>query len=749
MPIKKRRIQLEMARSPSPPLNLTSPRGKPDMPSVRVPESKFLNCSENTEELDFVTVGQVRDSTPSCDGVGKSVRCLDTRKSGAVCENLMKEKEGINIAALSIGSCHPVEGAGRDVMSLSKGKDIGLNARQAAEAPKLESTAECGTEKSQLEYQQTDLIREAAKNVTYSTGSPSAEGCDILCSEVDLQQRQFTAAGAGIVPSLGDKELSYSSKCVEGLSDYSPTLGLSKTVDTGLHLEEEVQRVSSKGDFPLRDLPDCPSEGKKRVRKSKGVNGGIGDMCPLFVTSSNLDNHVCGMEEDKNVIVGGQSLAEKSNCIPDDRLHWDLNMDMEEWERPSEENKAATAHPDLSALPEVIKEKSMNIDKEFGAADSVSTIFQGGRLEQGCLERKQDGTECVMASTSDANGGFEKPGKHMQEKHESSLVLAESCSNSSRDLEVRGLAPEGQSVDITSVLERESEVKIPLDMDETKVPVHSCSTSVTNSEGGPTCEGEAEDFFGACDVKGLIVDTSKGTADVLEPDRLMASKLSKIEHPKEETLHPSVVSSVTFPMLETSSASDVPESHVSAEDELEKVVDKEVMQECVKDRNESLSSPSRHGPTPHKWEGNMLEDLEAENVDYGDSEIRDGDELESEERLQCGGSEVESTWKPVAVAGACVGESRKADALVASVSKCVTGETEDWTDTDANCGPPNKKRYQSGSGDTGVNHNSLHHRGVQVVGAETQNCGSLLEQKNVPTQDVDVQLAAKDVLITT
>ena len=745
MPIKKRRIQLEMARSPSPPVNPTSPRGKPDMPSVRVPESKFLNCSENTEELDFVSVGQVRDSTLSCDGVGKSVRCLEIGKSGAVGETLMKEKESINIAALSIGSCHLVEVSGRDVMSLSKGKDIGPNARQAPEALKLESTAECGTEKSQLEYQQTDSIGEAAKNVTYSTGSPSTEGCDILCSEVDLQQQQITAAEAGRVPSLDDKDPSYSSKCVEGLSYHSPTLALSKTGDTGLHFEEVVQRVSSKGEFSLRDLPDCPSEGKKRVRKSKGVNGGIG----VFVTSSNLDNHACGTEEDKNVIVGGQSLAEKSNCIPDDRLHWDLNMDMEEWERPSEENKAATAHSDLLVLPEVIKEKSMNLDKDFGAADTVNTIFQGGRLEQGCLERIQDGTECVMASTSDANGGFEKPGKHMQEKHESSLVLVESCSNSSRDLEVRGLIPEGQSVDISAVLERESEVKVSLDMDETKVHAHSCSTSVTNSEGGPTCEGDAEDFFGACDVKGLIVDSSKGTADVLEPDRLMASKLSKIEHPKEETLPPIVVSSVTFPMPETSSASDVPESHVSAEDELEKVVDKEVMQECVKDKNESLSSPSRHGPTPHKWEGNMLEDLEAENVDYGDSEIRDGDELESDERLQCGGSEVESTWKPVAVAGVCVGESRKADALVASVSKCVRGETDDWTDTDSNCGPPNKKRYQSGSGDTGVNHNSLHHRGVQVVGAETQNCGSLLEQKNPPTQDVNVQPAAKDVLITT
>lgn len=749
MPIKKRRIQLEMARSPSPPLNPTSPMGQPDMPSVRVPESKFLNCSENTEELDFVTVGQVHDPTLSCDGVGKFVRHLDTGKAGAVGENLMKEKEGINVAALSIGFCHPVEVAG-DVMSLSKGKDTRPNARQAAKALKLESTADCRAEKNQLEYQQSDLIREAAKNVTYHTGSPVTEGCDILCSEVELQQQQFTAGEAGIVPSHDDKDLSYSSKCFEGLSEYSPTLGLSKTGDTGLHLEEVVQRVSSKGEGSLRDLPDCPSEGKKRTRKSKGVDGEHGDICPSLVTSNNLDNHACGMEEDKNVIVGGQSPSEKSNFIPDDRLHWDLNMDMEEWERPSEENKAVTAHPDSLALPEVIKEKSRNIDKEFGAADSVSTIFQGGRLEQGCLERIEDDTECVMVSTLDANGGFEKTGRRMQEKSESSLVLAESCSNSSRDLEVRALAPEGKSADISSVLERESEVKIPLDMDETKVHAHSCSTSVTNSKGGPTCEGEAEDFFGACDVKGLIVDTNMGTADVLEPDRLMESKLSNIEHPKEETLHPIVVSSVTFPIPETSSASDIPELHVSAEDELEKVVDKEVMQECVKDRNESLSSPSRHGPITHKWESNMLEDLEAENVDYGDSEIRDGEELESEERLQCGGSEVESTWKPVAVAGVCVlGESRKADALVSSVSKCVRGETDDWTDTDANCGPPNKKRYQSGSGDTGVNQNSLHHRDVQVVGAETQNGDSSLEQKNLPTPDVDVQLAAKDVLITT
>lgn len=65
----------------------------------------------------------------------------------------------------------------------------------------------------------------------------------------------------------------------------------------------------------------------------------------------------------------------------------------------------------------------------------------------------------------------------------------------------------------------------------------------------------------------------------------------------------------------------------------------------MNNRNRSSASPSRQ-PATIKWEGDNGEDLEAEDVDYGDSDMREGDDLDVEDRLQRGAAEAESTWNP-------------------------------------------------------------------------------------------------------
>ncbi|CAM6008950.1 unnamed protein product [Sphagnum balticum] len=67
----------------------------------------------------------------------------------------------------------------------------------------------------------------------------------------------------------------------------------------------------------------------------------------------------------------------------------------------------------------------------------------------------------------------------------------------------------------------------------------------------------------------------------------------------------------------------------------------------MSDGERSPSSLHGRNSFSHKWEADAVEELDAEHVDYGDSDCRDGDELEADDSRQLSGTQAESKLEVV------------------------------------------------------------------------------------------------------
>jgi hypothetical protein len=216
-------------------------------------------------------------------------------------------------------------------------------------------------------------------------------------------------------------------------------------------------------------------------------------------------------------------------------------------------------------------------------------------------------------------------------------------------LEASNLKNEDPLAGVDTLADRDTDCIAAMDADESDHIVGDCSHLVVenNSAGPPTVAGET--FVNAAEATGPSVQgaeemadnagttNSAGAARYQEGGESVHKKVDNNALVETTSLSP-IFSDKQFAEFDGSneelSAADVkkvgPSDDVSMEGR------------TMSDGERSPSSPHGRNSFSHKWEADVVEELDAEHVDYGDSDCRDGDELEADDGRQLSATQAES-----------------------------------------------------------------------------------------------------------
>lgn len=732
VPIKKRRLQLEVARSPSPPPRNASPLAYSEMAAKEEPLlTAPVNVSQNPGKVKTVGVAQPDVGSPAFDGdLSITVQCekrvsLETLGVGGE-EHQLKEAKRISDELLLLRRGGPLE-------ALSTGNVAGIMEKR------LGAVSDEGVIGLNLPGQGGGLLNQ--DSIVDSSFGKRKEEIPLGC-----RNRDVIEMGMQSTPAQEDVSDSFSEEVQTNIKEkYEvPVCGisiscLSETGDAGLQVEQalsvsarevEVTPIDPSMESLSEDERQSPSAGHPRGDEEGSSSLRLVDR-DVEMTIQKRATSDRTTDECEIMNSGTVSTSGRSSCMRDDRLHWDLNMDMEEWDRPSEENMAVETDVDSLGVREMREETTpknsaeqvLQRPSDLSGDVAPKIVPQCGTSEQGRLESLLAGTDtkptvhqqnrgsskCGMEiavelnSTSNsyapcgintfnmesailretqatACSSMRDVGIHVHEQSDSDLNQAgTSCPNledesgvktdppevckfeevgmeSAADLNVRVPAYGESTLVSSSFLARGADSKKPPDLAEIDTNADgSCPNVSSFSEGG-------HGSFSVRTLKGLKMDCADETIDSTEaPLHGVAAAIQHGGNSHEDIVDKAVEPTNDPTACKSFSDKEIVEFSEHGEagepaSEYEKVIDKEVY---VLDKKQSLPSPRGRSPLSQRWEGDTLEELEAENVDYDDSDFREGDELESEDRPHCGGSQAESRWDSTIVAGVSSAEELK------------------------------------------------------------------------------------------
>lgn len=677
----------------------------------------------------------------------------------------------------------------------------------------------CKSEKGEGESQQRKGNRCVTENGTSPANNRSKEGSSLV-SQVDVQQQQIAPVhAASTIPSREGEQACAVESAVESKKRRAEI----QSEDVLLEPSREVRATlspNSKRKFSETDMDHPPRDhlGEEESSRSRSSNkAGIVDF-QTSVAGGTGEEYVRGLAQEGSAMMKASSLAGNNNSLRDDRLHWDLNMDMEEWERPSVEDNAAAMTQNLTSLPNTGVEKRESLHaKEFvqeshkresGAAVGTSTSFEDERLGQKCLaqdsagammkvnaaetrdsslksEMQVEGKDGISLMPSGSRNAFSRMaedqrrsipspgavvGTHTAKQHDypedkpevfcNSLEGDRSTSALQKDNQYRELeiapAPDqevevrytGESPSVVGpIVDKETKGKVFLVADKVKMDFEHCSSGLADVRADTSCVNLEEDTCGTLSVK-EPADSSEAAVIVQSEKQpeCHSENLSQKGH-SEVLMTPNLDPTPAVSVTTISPTKNVTEPQrcdekEGAPQEDENLVDKEVVEEFIDDRNQSSTSPSRQ-PATVKWEGDNGEDLEAEDVDYGDSDMREGDDLEVEDRLQRGAAEVESTWNPYD--DTKISEVRDASvSQEASASPSHRGDADGLSNVMGASGFTRKRRHQSESSGAGE-FQVMDVEEAHAVQVEDPNRGSI-PGKSSPNSEMNGDLVVEEVM---
>jgi hypothetical protein len=808
VPIKKRRIQLEMARSPSPPPG--SVKLEPGIAAVHeVLEVTKPSGSQTSEEVNATVATE-----------------LDGNGGGSVepfaAAQVQKIDSGAPAAALNISEEDLAKGDGQMnpiVTALGTNPEEGIVIGRSPQLGQLDLVVGCKSEKGDGESQQKKENKCVTENGT-TPASNRRKGASSLVSQVDMPLQILPFHQGNTSPTREGEQACAVESVV--MSEHLLSSGLSKmerAEDQSEELPSDPSREggailspNSKRKFSETDMSHPVRDHLEESSRSRPVSRAGNVSVQTSIAGSTAEEHTQMLGPHGSEMIESSTPVGKSNSLRDDRLHWDLNMDMEEWERPSEEDNAVASAQNLPSIPDAGVEKieSLHAKKldeeshegESGAAVSTSTSFEDARLEQ--EGAPPDSADAIRkfdsAEVSDGSLKFET---QVERNDEISLMPSGSCNASSKlaecqsretfssissgafvgthiikphdfteddpevvcksvqgdksisalqrdnrpaeleiapapDQEAGVLHSEEAPAVVVPIVDKETKGRVFLVAEKGRTDLDIRSSELTDIRSDTSCVHEGEDVSGTCVVEGLTGNCSEAV-DVLQSEKKPESfdeNLSKLVHP-EGVVIPTHEPTSAVPVAELSSIRKDTELQgrddiEGASHEDEKLVDKEVVEEFITDRNLSSTSPLRQ-PASLKWEGDNGEDLEAEDVDYGDSDLREGDDHDMEDKLQRGASEVESTWKPS-------GETNISEVQGASASHSHKGDADD----SSNVMGTRKRRY--GSEITGAEEfQGMDAKKAHAVKVDDPKCG-FIPGKSSTIREMNGDLVVEEVM---
>ncbi|CAM6060919.1 unnamed protein product [Sphagnum tenellum] len=682
VPIKKRRIQLlDVVRSPSPPIRMASPRahmetltGYDGSEADAKPE-----CAQNLEGAETVEVEQLVLKGPSIgeatvSEVGYGKQGLETGR------HQLKEDERDRVGDYHgrnfddeevVGACKVIT-TGNIVGSKGKRVDAVLDMIKVV------------TEDSQV-------IK--ANDIDYDSVGKPKEKFKLVCRNRELNDYHI---GEGKDKVDAERKLPRG-----GMSSRSRP---SDTRDLALKLGQAVQEAVEGGEFSCSEPSIEGSYGDHRNGPlCEDLRAGEEDSSSMGATDKESDvsgarDECCNCTENESTVsefentnTGTASTSRQSSRTRDDRLHWDLNMDYAEWERPTEEDTAWDMELNSGVTAETSGEARQRSQEIQGEHQSVQldgykdsdTILEKGKLQHQSTPVRvpdvvgsSDLTACVgrvgevlvtqvttchaeqLASSKVARW----PGLHRASPDgpknapfthaEGERAQVEVEDGKGLCLEAGNLKNEDPLAGVDTLADRDTYDIAATDADESDHIVGDCSHLVVEntSAGPPIVAGET--FVNAAEATGPSVQGAEEMADNVGT----SNSAGAAGYQGGESVHKKVDNNA---LVETTSLSPIFSDKQFAEfdgsnEELSADVknvgpsdDVSMEGRTMSDGELSPSSPHGRNSFSHKWEADAVEELDAEHVDYGDSDCRDGDELEADDGRQLSATQAESKLEVV------------------------------------------------------------------------------------------------------
>ncbi len=654
VPIKKRRIQLEVARSPSPPLKMASPRARLEMLTAkdRSEATAKPKVAQDLKDAEIVEEVQLESKGPSNgDAVASDVgsgECEAERHHLKVDERENVEDSHFrHINDDEVMGAYKVMAPGSIVDSKGKMIDVGHDiikvVTEGTQCSMLDDMDDDSAGKLKEKYESSKRNRDANDQYMYTANKFTQDESSQVVSAVDLQQPEVSTALEGDTDACsGERQAKTSSGWEMHADGLSPRSRLSDTKDLGLKLGQAVQEAAKGGDFSCSD----PSvEGSHRDDRNGPLCNDLraDEEGSSSIVATEKDTDVSGARDERgnfpenestvseleNTNTGTVSTSRQSSRTRDDRLHWDLNMDYAEWERPTEEDMTCDMELKFRVTAETVGEsrqgnQEVQGDHQSGHLDGyedLDPLLEKGRSEQLCApDTAQDGTG-TSGTTACAGRDGEvletpviaynpeqlavtkvtgEPGVHGVTLNSPENVLLTKASaemNRAEELEER----KDSGLETSNFANEEPVMGAGTLAD---------NTDISNSAGAAKYQG------------GRVTVCQKVDNDVC-----METSTSPTYSDKE--------------FAKSDGSSKEPSA------DLEKVgpSDDVVMESRRFSDGEGLPS-SPHGRTS----SSAVEELEAEHVDYGDSDCRDDYEPEADESRHLSGMHAESRLQAVDVA---------------------------------------------------------------------------------------------------
>lgn len=689
VPIKKRRIQLEVVRSPSPPP--PSSPGSPEADAEKAAAEEGVGGGEGWDG------GRGGKAGGSAKGVGGADAQAFVGEAGGVglmvCENVRqgdwekkqaggRERQCVEAESRAADACGGRTGAGEGVMC---GGSVG--AGQSGPADGCEGEVEQGKGRRDVGENGRTGGGKAAEEGSGWRGDVGAQGAAVAGVDGEGSMNGREEEGEGIVGSGVAREEVVGASVQRtggavGESEGVVEVGRERGAAAGRSWKRKFsdgERGDGEGGVP---------RAKEWVKARSGERGG----------SASLEE-------------SGASAGENS-MLRDDRLHWDLNMDMEEWGTVAEEESGAGwaersrlggrigAEKRESMRANMVQESEGGVRKRAaqGGADAGSGAEGRVGSVSGELE-VEVGVEEAMAVDRKGEAGLARAGSGNGVSESAEWESRETVSSmwgggglgESGGVEEHGETGEGSETVIlrseggarASALQEDdghrggnigSDVGAEVGPgavdaaegvggEEAKAEVEGVVDEViegddvaTGEEGGAVMDGcrsggavfgagscgVREEVGGRCSVEDVRGECSDG----VEVEKQGGERLRRTGEGEEEVGRgPAREASVDggggngSPVRSSVEAGRCDEVGGGSQ-EHEKSVE-----EVDRGGSEGGGSPSRQ-VAGAKWEGDNGEDLEGDDVDYGDSDMRVGDDVEMEGTgVQRGGVEVESAWK--------------------------------------------------------------------------------------------------------
>jgi hypothetical protein len=654
VPIKKRRIQLEVARSPSPPLKMASPRACLEMLTAkdRSEATAKPKVAQDLKDAEIVEEVQLESKGPSNgDAVASDVGSGEYEAERHHLK--VDERENVEDSHFRhinddevMGACK-VMAPGNIVDSKGKMIDVGHDiikvVTEGTQCSMLDDMDDDSAGKLKEKYESGKRNRDVNDQYICTANKFTQDESSQVVSAVDLQQPEVLTALEGDTDACsGERQAKTSSGWEMHADGLSPRSRLSDTKDLGLKLGQTVQEAAKGGDFscsdpsvegshrddrngPLRNDLRADEEGSSSIvatEKDTDVSGARDER-------GNFPENESTVSELENTNTGTVSTSRQSSRTRDDRLHWDLNMDYAEWERPTEEDMTCDMELKFRVTAETVGEsrrgnQEVQGDHQSGHLDAyedLDPLLEKGRSEQWCApDTAQDGT-----GTSDTTACAGRDGEV---------------------LEAPVIAYHAEQLAVTKVTGEPGVHGVTLNSPE-NVLLTKASAEVNRAEELEERKDlglEASNFANEEPVMGA--DTLADNTDI--PNSAGAAKYQG----GRVTVCQKVDNDVC---METSTSPTYSDKEFAKSDgsskepsaDLEKVgpSDDVVMESRRFSDGEGLPS-SPHGRTS----SSAVEELEAEHVDYGDSDCRDDYEPEADESRHLSGMHAESRLQAVDVA---------------------------------------------------------------------------------------------------